>query len=258
MPIFDSSTQEAGGGLLGGVVSAIGAMSIRSLKMKRYMILILLLVVLTACAPDPRKEAQAFAIRTQAEQDALNADAQRQHAQEVHDIQVQQLELEEQHREATAQEWRNGLNRMLYYGFYVATAALCFMIFMGARSMTKSFAEMTEGISAAIVRAADVKANTIRLDPVTRQFPVYLQYLGAGRFSAVNFNTNSVLMLDTRNDPDRQMIAAMGAVQYAGALAREARQSEDPTGVALIQAPIVDVKDELLSLGKDLLRRTDE
>jgi hypothetical protein len=164
------------------------------------------------------------------------------------------VQLDQQNREAITAQWQKGLNMILRYAFFVMTAAVCFVIFMGARSIATSFATATEGISTALVRAAEVKANLIYLDERTRQYPVFLQYLGQGKFSLVNPNVNAVLMLDTRSEPDRQMIAAMGATQYAGALAREARQSDDPTGVSMIQAPIVDAKSEVISIGKDLVR----
>lgn len=221
--------------------------------MKRVLFMIALVFLVSACAVDPRKEAEAYQIRSKADQERLNSEAARQQQQKLDEIQVQQEKISVQNREATIAEWRKGLNMVLHYGFYVATSVVCFILFMAARSIATSFATATEGLSMAIVRAAEVKANLIQLDPVTRQYPVYLQYLGNGRFSAVNLNVNAVLVLDTRNDPDRQMIAAMGATQYAGALAREARQSNDPAGMSMIQAPVIDAKSELLSIGKDLV-----
>lgn len=222
--------------------------------MKNILILILVLMALTACAPDPRRSAQAYQIRIQADIDAANAQQMREYQQQVNAIQAQALRVDEANQEATAQNWHNALNMTLRYGAYVMTAAVCFILFMAARSIATSIATATEGLSKAVVSAADVRAHLIRLDPVTRQYPVYLQYLGQGKFSAVNLNVNAVLMLDTRNEPDRQMIAAMGATQYAGALAHEARQAQDPTGVTMLQTPIIDAKSELLSIGRDLVR----
>jgi hypothetical protein len=222
--------------------------------MKRILFLMVSMMLVSGCAPDPRKEAQAFQIRSQAEQQALSAEVARAHQQELNAVQIQQTQLEQETREATAGEWQHGWNMVLRYGFLVATAAVCFVMFRSAQSVASSFATVTEGTARALVRRAEVRANLIQLDPATRQYPAFIQYLGGGRFSVLNLNTNSVLMLDSRNEPDRQMIAAMGAVQYAGALAQEARQSNDPTGVAMIQAPIVDAKDEVLSIGRDMVR----
>lgn len=198
----------------------------------------LLLMGLAACAPDPRKEAQAFQIREQAEQDALNQTQNREQKEALHEIALKDLEVQQGHREATAKEWRLGLNTMIRYGFWFATAALCFALFHLARAVSRA----GTGLADAMVRAAEVRANLILLDPTTRQYPLLVQPLGRGKFVALNPNTNSVLMLDVHNAPDRQMIQAMGAVQYAGALASEARQSHDPGGVSIIQTPLIDVR----------------
>lgn len=204
--------------------------------MKRYIPIILFVTIaFTACQPDPRKQAQADQIREQAQQDALNQEQQRQQSSELHDLEMQQLAVEQGHREATKQAWRNGLNMLITISFFFATAGVCYVIF----SLSRSISTASDGIAKAMVRAAEVKANLIRLDPVTRQYPLLAQYIGNGRFSLANPNTDSVLLLDSRNEPDRLMIQAAGAVQYAGALAREARQADDPAGVSIIKAPIV-------------------
>ena len=222
--------------------------------MKRILLIMVLLMLVSGCAPDPRKEAEAERIRMEAKQNALNQ-AQARAAKEALDaVQLQNAQLEASQKQATAQAWRDGWNMTLKYAFYVFAAGVCYVLFMASRSIATSVATATEGISTAIVRAAEVKANLIYLDEKTRQYPVFLQYLGQGKFSMVNPNANAVLMLDTRSEPDRQMIAAMGATQYAGALAREARQSDDPTGVSMINAPVIDAKSELLSIGRDLVR----
>ncbi len=208
--------------------------------MKKYILLIsLIITLLTSCAPDPRKAAQADQIREQAAQDALNQEQQRQQASDLHAFQVQQLQIEQGTRDATKQTWRDGWNMMIRISFFFATAALCYSIILASRSVTSAI----DGISKALVRAAEVRANLIPLDRITRQYPALLQYIGYGRFSLTNPNTNSTLMLDTRNEPDRLMIQAAGATQYAGALAREARQAEDPAGVSIIQSPVVNVEE---------------
>jgi hypothetical protein len=92
------------------------------------------------------------------------------------------------------------------------------------------------GIGNAIVQAAELRAKLIPLDRHTRQFP--LVYLEKGKFLLANPNVDGTLLLDTRNAPDREMIMAMGATQYAGALAQEARKANDPAGVSIIRAPV--------------------
>lgn len=218
--------------------------------MKKLLPIIFLLLLITACAPNPVKEAQGYQIKEQADQDALNQSQQRQQDQQLHEIQIQQLQLEEQHREATAKEWRAGLNRMIHYGFIFGTIGVCVSLL----ALAFAFSYSSIGTAKAFARAAEVRANLIPLDRVTRQFPLVLQYIGRGKVSLTNINTGETLLLDTRNEPDRQLIATSGATQIAGVIASEARQSTDPAGVAIVQPPVIDVKDELLTVGKEFLR----
>jgi len=209
-------------------------------KFRWLTVCLFLLFAMAACTPDPRKEAQAFQIREAAEQDALNQAQNREHAEDLHELQLEQLQVEQGHREATAAQWRAALNMGIEIVKWFAIAGLCYAIL----SIAQAISIGSRGVAAAMVRAAEVKANTIGLDPSTRQFPLFLQSLGHGRFAAFNPNTNSVLLLDVRNEPDRRMIQAAGAVQYAGALAHEARQANDPSGVSMIHTPLIDIGGE--------------
>jgi hypothetical protein len=68
--------------------------------MKRLLPILFLIIVMSACGPDPRKEAQAFEITTNAQQEALTSEQDRQHAADEHSIQMQELQLQQQEREA--------------------------------------------------------------------------------------------------------------------------------------------------------------
>ncbi|HLE91807.1 MAG TPA: hypothetical protein VI753_11715, partial [Anaerolineales bacterium] len=152
--------------------------------------------------------------------------------------------------EATAAQWREGLNKMIHYGFIFATISLCVSLL----ALTFSFSYSSVGMAKATVRAMDVRANQIMLDRVTRQFPLFIQHVHGDKYALHNPNAGSVVMLDVSNPADRQMIATSGATQIAGVIAQEASRSADPAGVAIIQPPIVNVKDELLTVGKDIWR----
>lgn len=210
------------------------------MRLNRYFLLMVAALLLAACQPDPRKEAQAFQIREQAEQDALNQEQNRAQDEELHDLQVQELQVQQGHREATAQKWREALNT----GISLVKWPMIFALAYAILSLAHAISVGSRGIAQAMVRAAEVRANLIGLDPDTRQFPLLVQPLGRGRFAAFNPNTNSVLILDVRNEPDRRMIQAAGAVQYVGALASEAKQSSDPAGVSIITAPLIDIGGE--------------
>jgi hypothetical protein len=207
---------------------------------------------LAACAPDPRNEAQAYQLREQADQDALNQQQNRAHAEELHKIQVQQAQLEQQHRAATAGQWRAGLNTMIQWGFIFGTIALCGSLL----AVGFSFSYGSIQIARATARLADLRSNLVQLGP-RGQFPLIIQHVRGDRYAAHNPNTGSVLMLDASIEADRQLIATAGATQIAGVIAQEARQSTDPAGVAIVQPPIVDVQDGPLTVGKNIWRHNE-
>lgn len=206
--------------------------------MKRLLPIMFLLLLITACAPDPRKEAEAYRIREQAEQDALNQEMNRAHAEDMHQIEL------EQHR-ATAAEWHAGLNTMIRFGFWFGTFGLCMVLVAFSVSLSWS----SVGLAQAAAHSAMVKANLIHLDQATRQFPLFIQHVHGTKFALHNPNLGSVLMLDETNPADRQLIATAGATQIAGAIAQEARQSADPAGIAIMQPPIVQLQDGSLYIG---------
>jgi hypothetical protein len=201
---------------------------------------------LSACTPDPRREAQAFQIHEQAEQDALNQAQNRAHADELHLIQVQQSQ-------AIAQETIAAWNRSIKFISIFGTISVCIVLI----AMAISFSYGSIRFAHAAARRADIQATLIQLDPTTRQFPLVLQHVHGSKYALHNPNVGSVLMLDENNPADRQLIATAGATQIAGVIAQEARQSIDPAGVAIIQPPVVDVHDGDLTVGIEVRRRNE-
>jgi len=218
--------------------------------MKRVLLMVVLLIVVSGCASEPRKDAQAFQIRSQAQQDALNSETVRAHQEELNAIETQQRQLEEQHREAIAAEWRKGLNTLIHYGFIFVTIGLCAFCLV----LAYSFSRGAIGVANATARMAEVRANLIQLNANTRQFPLVVQHVHGSRYALHNPNTGSVLLLDENREADRQLIATSGATQIAGVIAQEARQSSDPAGMAIMQPPVIDVQDGSLMVGRDVWR----
>lgn len=186
--------------------------------------LCLVIALLTSCAPDPRREADAFATQSEAEQLTKDAEQQRANEQELHNEKMQNLE-------ASQTELQNAINQLIRSGTLFAEFTLMLLI-LGAGV---SGVWMMLGTSKAYVIWAENKANQIPLNPTTRQFPLF-KYVGKGFVSLTNPNDNSTLLLDTRNEPDRAKIIAMANVQHSGALAHEARLSHRPGEVAQIPA----------------------
>jgi len=183
-----------------------------------------LLLWLTACAPDPRDVAEADAMRLEAQQAALGQAQARVHQQKMWSI-------DEAERQAISAEIVRAK------AWVIRWAAGSLSVVLVAMGIGLSWGLIGAGRAAA--QAAAVRANLIPLDATTRQFPLLLRYVGRGRYTLANPNTGSVVMLDTRRKEDRQLIAASGAVQLAGAIAAEARKSRDPASVAIIRPPII-------------------
>lgn len=205
--------------------------------MKLWIIIfsVAILAGLTACQPDPRKQAQALEIQSKAEQEALNAAQTREQSEAANAIYLQELALQQQHREVAALEWEAGLNNMIRYGFIFATIGVCISLL----AVAVSFSQASLGIAKATVRLADVRANLIYLDRTTRQFPAFLQYIGNGKYSLTDINDGSTLFLDTRNEADRQKIQGAMNARYAGVIAEKAQKADDAAGLAVIRSPII-------------------
>ena len=229
--------------------------------MKRlYPILFCALVVLLVSACDPfqaeqiKRQAEADAIRMQSEQTAMSEEQQRTFAQDQHFYAMADAERLKVIKDSAVETAKQAANLMVRLAGFVLVVSVCTLML----GTTLTVNNTVKGVGLAMVRAADVRANLIRRDPVTGLFPGFLYYDGKGKYRALSFDTHAVLELDTRNDADRQLIANMGAVQVVNALATHASKSDDPAGVSIIKAPTIDVTNEMISLARELTRRDDE
>jgi hypothetical protein len=202
--------------------------------------LILLLLTLTACAPDPRREAEAYQIKLEADQAAITQEQNRQHTEQLHDLQIQQLAMDQENQKAWQGQWQIAGSRAIWLGSITIILAVCFSIIVITRITTKTI----QGVGAALVRRADVSANLIKLDRVTRQFPLFVQHVHGDKYALHNPNTGSVIMLDVANEADRQLITTAGLTQLAGVIAQEAAKSQDPAGVSVMRPPVVSWRDD--------------
>jgi hypothetical protein len=198
------------------------------LKITNIIFTFLLLLLLNSCVPDPRNAADANRTTVLAAQDA--ADRVQARAQADQDFQQAQAE-----RQATEQSRTWALNLIIRGGGMALTLAIC--IALAGIGTGISWAGV--GAGRAVARFAEIRASLIPLNAETRQFPLIVHYIGHGRFTWGNPNTEGVVMLDSRNPSHRQLIVSSGAVQLAGVVAREARRSKDPAGVALVQPVVI-------------------
>ncbi|MCE7858407.1 MAG: hypothetical protein DYG86_01320 [Chloroflexi bacterium CFX2] len=213
---------------------------------KKLLVLLLAVFMLSACAPDPRKEAQAFAIESEAQQKALDQEQARTQDEELHNIVVQQEEVELQKERANAAVWVRIADTFI--------TSLIALLLVGLTAVVYEVSRTAKGIGNAMVIAAETRANLIPLNPTTRQYPLFIKHVSGHRFAVHNPNTGSVILLDERNEADRQMIASVAQVQVSGVLASEARQSNDPAGMAMIRPPMIDVKADGMWIGDSFIK----
>jgi hypothetical protein len=199
----------------------------------RAIILLLAVLLLTSCAPDPRKVAEADKTRIEAEQFAASQEQMRRHAEEQHAMDMQD-------RAAAQAAWQNALNGVINTGVFFAKITLAMLLLgigvMGVWSMY--------GTTKAYNRWVEVRANLIHLNPKTGTFPMLLTYIGNGRYTAM-LPDNTVLELDSRNEPDRIKLRGLLDIQHTAVLANNARASLRPNEIAQIPAPhVIDMESE--------------
>jgi hypothetical protein len=191
--------------------------------MKKFFILALLALALVSCSPDPRMQADADATRLKSEQDA--ADQEQARAQDA-----DRFAIEQDERQATSDAWVEA------YNSFVTVGMAFFNLFIAVSLLGLSIGTVIAlvGVGRAAANAAWVRSNIIGLDPVTRQYPLFLQRVDKGIYTLTDMNTGQVRRLDIRDNGDRQMIAAANALRLAGTVAHAARLSDDAAGVAMV------------------------
>jgi hypothetical protein len=190
--------------------------------MKRYILITLLALMLSACAVDPRRDADAYATRQQADAQALAMKQNLTQQAETHALWM-----------ARVNEVSKGISTLMT----VTMIALMFFAIVAIASSGIGISFLTIGAGIATAQRNLSQPIQIRLDPVTRQFPLLITKIKDGAYSLSNPNTDSITMLYERNPADMMMIQAMSATQHDGALAYQARMSHKPGEIAAIESP---------------------
>lgn len=200
--------------------------------MKKYLFIGVMILLLTSCAQDPRKQAEADRIHIEAASKAANEALNRTIISDQHEAEMLEQRATRDNRIAA---WNALWKTFKIYGSISLAVSLLAFAFAVARTSI--------GVSGAIVTAAQVKANLIPLDRHTRQFPL-LRHVHGTRYALHNPNTGSVVMLDAARNEDRQLIAAAGAVQLYGAVAEVAAKS-DNEAIPMMSLPIIHPTEEI-------------
>jgi len=180
----------------------------------------LLALLMAGCAPDPRRQADADATRMEAEQLAANQEQVRKQDAEEHEIKTNFVK--------TAAPFINAAIKS-------ALIAVMFAAFVTISSFGVGMSVITISAGFSTARRNYAKPIQIRLDPVTRQYPLLMNKVSEGKFSLTNPNTGSVTLLYERNPNDKLLIQAMSAVQYIGAMGHEARLSHKPEALTSVE-----------------------
>lgn len=191
--------------------------------MRRILLLSLLILLLTACSPDPRSVAEAEATTRQSQQAALDAEQAR--AQEAVKFALQQRQAEE-----LSAQWIKAWSSFVTISMWFVTVAAV----VGLLALATGFSFMAVNTGRAVGQAALVKANLIYMDKNTRAYPLFLQHTGQGKFTLTDMTTGLVRELDIRDKGHRDLIAGANMARLAGVVAFEARHHRtDPGGVFL-------------------------
>lgn len=208
--------------------------------MKKALFLLAVSVALVSCAPNPKDVAKADVMRMEARQQVMDDIRAREQQIKLDEIEIQNAQREQEVKDAALANKKHAMEMVTYWSGIAITISLVMVILtVGASGSIAIY-----GSGKAFARAAMVKAQLIYLDKATGQYPLVLEYAGKGIVSLTDPNTNTTLLLNTRNEPDRLMIQTAGAVRHVGVLASAASKSKDPTGVAIIQPLIIDAEEK--------------
>jgi hypothetical protein len=177
--------------------------------MKKLLIIVFLVLVLSACAPSPQDGAEATAIVLEASAKATQT------AQQTAQKQVE-WQLTQKEREAIQEQvilaWRIAVFCLLIAGSYA--------LYGLAKGLHQAFV----GAGKAAEFAAMTRAGLIYLDKDTFQFPLY--HNNAGMLT--NANDNSVMDTTKPQIADRQKLLLSGDVQRDGVITRGIKPQIQP------------------------------
>lgn len=199
------------------------------MKKKVVNLILAVFLLLAGCAPDPRNEAEAYAMMSQADQEAADAAVMRQ--------MTASGELQRQAEEmATADSRIEARSRIIRYG---SAILVIMMAGLAAATIYVYASHLAPGLASAAVTAADLRARLMPLDHKTRQYPLLMQPQGDGKITLTNANTGLVLELETGQCADRQMVAASAQVQAIGLVADASVQAKATAALEMMQTPVV-------------------
>lgn len=213
----------------------------------RKMILIVGMLLLAACGPDPRKEAKAQETILLAEQTAANMEQTRQIERE----QANAAQLKSEYWQAVWTTNTATVQSGMRLLSWVVFVALC-VIVLGFAWTIK---ETAIGLGRTFVSFTEVRAGLIHMDKATRTFPGLVDVRQVHGTRVVGMlSTGGVIRLDVSKPADRQLIAALAQVSALGAAYQEMATSKDPGGMAIMQPDVIGASDGPLMVGAEFIK----
>jgi hypothetical protein len=184
---------------------------------KKLLALALLLgaaVIMAGCGERPQDQAQAEAIRQQAQQDAADREQARRHKEDEHQADMAERKTEVAERRAISEDKVAATRTLIWAGTIGATILILGLAAGGAWFFF--------GTGRATVRLMEQRARLIALDVATRQFPL-LSHEHGGVLRIFNANTGQLVRIDQVLPPVPQLAAGAMFTQVAGAITQETR-----------------------------------
>ena len=192
-------------------------------------------VLIVGCKPDPRKEAQAYAIKSDAD---LKAQVTQQELDKQAALDAQKLRRVEvvTAREEALAKTKTALWRIFWF-LVIPTLAGCSVYYLA--HLTQAAAYATHGLAEATVMAAQLQAKLVHLDK-SGTFPLIPIFKNDEIIALIEPNRRVLMPTDQRDEGSPQMIDGATAIQHTYVLAQHAvKHEEDPTGVSIIgQSPV--------------------
>ena len=130
--------------------------------MQKYFPIFLLIFIvfsLASCSTwDPwkadqiKRQAEADKLRVEAEQLALTREQQRQHAEDQHNLQMLQEQMEYERNAAVEQDVRHGWSMFIRWSFLVGTAVTVGAILIIGRNTVKEIQRVQTGFATAMIQ----------------------------------------------------------------------------------------------------------
>lgn len=198
------------------------------------VVTLFIMVALSSCS-SPRQEAEAFAIQSQAEQDARD----REQAREQQDaLFSKDMEI----YIAVMQQIQNAANRFVFVVGYLIILDVVIILPGMAIILLKTTNKMANSKAAAYGEAVKLRAHLIYQDPETMSYPL-LHHSSNGVTTVHHPGVGSTSNLEKETGPNELMVATLGVTQASGLIANAAAKAKDPHGVAAVNVPaVVDVE----------------